>query len=199
MCLSLEETPFYHCVSRCVRRAFLCGEDQLTGKTYDHRKQWIVDRCGQQHNSASDIPKSSAFVTPSQLNTTDQSDSIRPPLLHFSGEINDDESNPGLPFSFTDYLELTDWTGLAICDGKRGYIPEEASPILQRPGLDENYWVETVQHYGRRFYTYVGHIEKLRQLGHSLGRKWLRGTGPSRKFYATTVRKDLNSSTVRSA
>jgi putative transposase len=42
--ISLEETPFYHCVSRCVRRAFLCGEDQLTGKTYDHRKQWIVDK-----------------------------------------------------------------------------------------------------------------------------------------------------------
>jgi hypothetical protein len=167
----------------------LCGEDQLTGKSYDHRKQWIVDRCSQQHNSASDSPISSASVppiTPSPLNTTDQSDSIRPPLLHFSGGLNDDESNPGLPFSFSDYLELTDWTGRAIRDDKRGHIPEEAPPILQRLGLDENHWVETVQHYGRRFYTYVGHIEKLRQLGYSLGRKWLRGTGPSRIFYTTT-------------
>ena len=29
---------------RCVRRAYLCGEDYSTGENYDHRKQWIVSR-----------------------------------------------------------------------------------------------------------------------------------------------------------
>ncbi|MES9857012.1 MAG: transposase [Sedimenticola sp.] len=42
--ISLDSTPYYHCISRCVRRAFLCGEDSLTSKSYEHRKQWVVDR-----------------------------------------------------------------------------------------------------------------------------------------------------------
>jgi hypothetical protein len=40
----LEETPYYHCVSRCVRRTFLCGIDSFTRKSYEHCHQWIVDR-----------------------------------------------------------------------------------------------------------------------------------------------------------
>ena len=42
--ISLTVTPYYHITSRCVRRSFLCGVDSYTGESYEHRRQWIVDR-----------------------------------------------------------------------------------------------------------------------------------------------------------
>ncbi len=45
--IDAESTPFYHVINRCVRRAFLCGEDALSGRSYEHRRGWIVDKIRQ--------------------------------------------------------------------------------------------------------------------------------------------------------
>ncbi|WP_065188100.1 transposase [Shewanella woodyi] len=39
--MSIEDTSWYHCCSRVTRRAFLFGNDELTGKNYDYRRDWV--------------------------------------------------------------------------------------------------------------------------------------------------------------
>src|ERR1039457_3371326 len=42
--IDIHATPYYHCISRCVRRAFLCGQDRSSGRCFDHRKTWLVEQ-----------------------------------------------------------------------------------------------------------------------------------------------------------
>ena len=45
--VSLNDTPYYHVVARCVRRAWLWGFDEYAGRDYSHRKDWVLERLSQ--------------------------------------------------------------------------------------------------------------------------------------------------------
>ena len=39
-----DEVTIDHCINRCVRPAFLCGRDPLTGQSFEHRREWLRAR-----------------------------------------------------------------------------------------------------------------------------------------------------------
>ncbi len=130
----------------------------------------------------SSLPESTPAVSTESGMEQGSGESIVPaaPLMEFTGTTGDVES--GLPFHFSDYLELVDWTGRAIREDKRGFIPAEVPPILTRLGVEGESWIETVRHFRRHFYDYVGSGDMLAQHGRTLGRRWLRGVGACRKL-----------------
>ena len=42
--VSIEDTPYYHCIGGCVRRAFLCGFDTESNRSFERRRVWIQER-----------------------------------------------------------------------------------------------------------------------------------------------------------
>ena len=93
-----------------------------------------------------------------------------------------DEHAAGIPFSFTDYITLMDWTGRAIRDDKRGAIPAHIAPVLERLGIEEKQWLPTVKHFGSRFCWAAGCVESLREFSRSVGASWLKGMGRDRRL-----------------
>jgi hypothetical protein len=53
-------------------------------------------------------------------------------------------------------MDLVDWIGRAVRVDKRGAIPPNVPPILHRLGIDPGNCIETVQHFRRHFFSYVG-------------------------------------------
>ena len=94
-------------------------------------------------------------------------------------------SNKGfLPLKLDQYLELLDWTGRQARPDRRGQIPAELLPILQRLRLSSETWVETVLNFGRWFRLAAGRVDSLAAEATRRGRRWLQGASRSRAAFA---------------
>ena len=95
-------------------------------------------------------------------------------LLPFAG--NPRQHMPkGLPFKYTDYLELVDWTGRILRDDKRGAIPTNTPEILSRLNIDTKHWIYLTRDFESTFKTLVGCAHQVRQACEQLGKCWVHG------------------------
>jgi REP element-mobilizing transposase RayT len=326
--VSLDATPYYHCISRCVRRAWLCGEDPYTGKSFEHRRQWVLDRmrelvdifaidllayailsnhyhvvvhvdadkaknwtnqqvierwsrlykghtlagrylagevmikaewvalselieewrsrlydiswfmrCMNEHlaqraNAEDQCKgrfwegrfKSQALLDEGALltcmsyvdlnpiraglaKTPEDSDftSIQERIKTYAKHKNARNAKQGakrqdtklhpfkrprekgsvkcIDFILHDYLHLVDWTGRAIREDKKGAIPSDIAPILERIGLNPDAWLTSVSHYNKNYFTVLGAIDRIKAYAQAQKNSWHRGQRAVLRIY----------------
>ena len=82
--------------------------------------------------------------------------------------------------SFAEYLALLDWTGRQIREDKRGAIPEDAPPILERLNLNGENWLNLVHDFRRKFRRAAGTPESLAKEAQKRGCQKMHGIAHSR-------------------
>ena len=82
-----------------------------------------------------------------------------------------------LSMSLSSYLDLLDWTGRQLRSGKRGTIPAELAPILERLGLDAVGWCDLVQKFGKLFKRAAGTASSLSSEAARRGQNYLHAPG----------------------
>ncbi len=100
---------------------------------------------------------------------------IQPPVKLFDF-IGDEHNNQpeGIAFSFPDYLELVDWTGRVVREDKAGAISDSLPPVLAKLGMEQQGWLDSINHYEQRFFRAAGAMDKPKQFSRRLGQCWLK-------------------------
>ncbi len=88
-----------------------------------------------------------------------------------------------LSLTLDQYLELLDWTGRQVRADKRGTIPEQLTPILERLQVSTNCWVDLVTGFGRWFRRSVGRPPSMEEERERRGCRWIQGIFRAREAF----------------
>ena len=80
-----------------------------------------------------------------------------------------------IPYSTTDYLELVDWSGRAIVEGKKGFISEQLPPILQRLKMQPEQYLAYVRKPKYGFANALGALDKIKACADHFEKAFLKG------------------------
>ena len=137
----------------------------LTGKDHNHRRQWVVERL---QLLVANFVVDVCFLAVLTLQAAQLGD------VPSEGGLR--ASDKGLlPISLDEYLRLLDWCSREVRGDKRGAIPADLPPILERLGVVEDELIETVRHFPRCFRRLVGSVNHFTARAAQVGRRWLHG------------------------
>jgi hypothetical protein len=96
-------------------------------------------------------------------------------LMPFADQCPDNPEH-AIPYEIQDYLELVDWSGRAVVDGKRGKIPDHLPPILARLNIDPGNYIRFINRTQKHsFHSVIGTVDTMQALAHQFGRAFLKG------------------------
>jgi hypothetical protein len=88
-------------------------------------------------------------------------------------------------YQIQDYLELVDWSGRAIIEGKRGRIPGDLPPILDRLKIDPDNYVRFISRTQKsRFHGFIGSVKSMKGLAADFGRSFLKGQAAAAALFS---------------
>ena len=93
-------------------------------------------------------------------------------------------SNKGcLPMTFAEYLNLLDWTGRQLRQDKRGAIPQDLAPILERLHVSDEGWMQLMGRFSRLFRRAAGRPQSMLSEGQQRGCRLMQGIRHSRAIF----------------
>jgi REP element-mobilizing transposase RayT len=156
---------------------FTSGQDRIRAREARIALQRYRRNQDQSQKTREETPEQKEILR--KLTVMAQRDSWLSPIKY--SELETD--NSFLNMKLDDYLSLLDWTGRNIVAGKKGSIPMDIEPLLQRMELNIENWTDTVEHFGSRFYHIAAPVKVLAAAASQLGLKWLKGkTGAKTAF-----------------
>lgn len=106
---------------------------------------------------------------------------IKKPLFGFVGDEHQ-HNQQGIGFSLLDYIELVDWSGRILREGKRGAIAGHAPKLLGVLGLDSDTWLSLASNFGKDYQGAVGSLEELASFAKHTGRCWIARKNELRRY-----------------
>jgi hypothetical protein len=88
-----------------------------------------------------------------------------------------------LSLTLEEFLQLLDYSGRQLVPGKRGTIPADLAPILQRVGLDPDEFLDAVEKFMGQFPRLAGPVSALQSRAQEVGRRWLHGVRAAAKLF----------------